>query len=145
MEGMAMKVKKILVPVDGSEYAMRAAEYGADLAAIFQAEILLMHCHRSFPTILGEPYFQKAVTKILNHSNELLDPYRQLLGKKQIAFTDRILEGSAGQMIPRVAEIESCDLIVMGSRGRSDLEGLFLGSVAHRVLQAAACPVLVVR
>jgi nucleotide-binding universal stress UspA family protein len=36
-------------------------------------------------------------------------------------------------------------MIVMGSRGRTNLEGLILGSVAHRVLHAAACPVLIIR
>jgi nucleotide-binding universal stress UspA family protein len=140
-----MQINKILVPVDGSEHSMRATRYAGELAVLCRSQILLLHCHRAFPKILGEPYFQNAVTKTLTESNELLEPYRQTLSDMKISFTDRILEGPAGHTIPEVARLESCDLIVMGSRGRSDLEGLLLGSVAHRVLHAAAVPVLIVQ
>ncbi|MCP4755050.1 MAG: universal stress protein [Proteobacteria bacterium] len=60
-------------------------------------------------------------------------------------FSERILEEPAGSVIPNVAEIEKSSMIVMGSRGLTDLEGLFLGSVTHRVLHLAPCPVLVGR
>ena len=140
-----MKIQTIMVPVDGSDHAMQAAEYASELATLFDAEILLVHCHRPFPQLLGEPYFQKAVTSIMNQAEELLDPYRKLFREKQTKFTDRVLEGPARKVIAEVAEIEKCDMIVMGSRGRSNLEGLILGSVAHRVLHAVHCPVLVIR
>ena len=74
-----MELKKILVPVDGSEFSMRATGYAADMAKLMDCEILLIHCHKSFPAILGEPYFQKAINKILKKSNELLDPYRKIV------------------------------------------------------------------
>ncbi len=140
-----MELKKILVPVDGSEFSMRAAGYAADMAKLMDSEILLIHCHKSFPAILGEPYFQKAIDKIFKKSNELLDPYRQIVQDAGVTFIDRILEGPAAQAISEVANIEKIDLIVMGCRGRNDLEGLLLGSCTHRVLKTAPCPVLVVR
>ena len=58
---------------------------------------------------------------------------------------DRIFEGPAGHAICEAAEIEKVDMIVMGTRGGNDLEGLLLGSCTHRVLKTAPCPVLVVR
>ena len=140
-----MQLKKILVPVDGSEYSTRAAGYAADMARIMDSEILLIHCHKSFPAILGEPYFQKAINKILKKSSELLDPYKKIVQDAGVTVTDRILEGPAARAICEVAKIEQIDLIVMGCRGRNDLEGLLLGSCTHRVLKAAPCPVLVVR
>ena len=140
-----MQIKKIVVPVDGSDQATRAAEVAVELAGLAGAQILLVHCHRPFPAILGEPYFQKAVSRILLKSDELLEPYRRMLKAGNVEFEDRVLEGPPGNSICEVAEIEKCDMIVMGSRGHTDLKGLILGSVAHRVLHAAPCPVLVVR
>jgi nucleotide-binding universal stress UspA family protein len=140
-----MQLQKILVPVDGSECSVRATGYATDMAKRMDSEILLIHCHKSFPAILGEPYFQNAINKILKKSNELLDPYRNIVQDAGVTFIDRILEGPAAQAICEVAEIEKIDMIVMGCRGRNDLEGLLLGSCTHRVLKTAPCPVLVIR
>ena len=140
-----MRAQMIMVPVDGSEPSLKSAEAAVWLAELTGGQILLVHCHRPYPQFLGEPYFQQLVTKTINRANELLEPYRILFESKKIAFTERILEGPAGRMIPEAAKHEACDLIIMGSRGRSDLEGLLLGSVTHKVLHSAHCPVLVIR
>lgn len=65
--------------------------------------------------------------------------------KAGVPFIEMVLERPAGEAILEVAKTEACDMVVMGSRGRPDLEGLLLGSVTHRVLEASPCPVLVVR
>ena len=140
-----MKLKKILVPVDGSEYSRRATAYAAEMAKITDGEIMLMHCHKSFPMVLGEPYLQNAINKILKKSEKLLEPFRKILSEAGIEYSEKILESPAAKAICETAKIENADMIVMGSRGRNDLEGLLLGSCTHRVLKTAPCPVLVIR
>lgn len=140
-----MQIKKILVPVDGSGHSMRSARYAMELARLVDADIVILYCHKSFPVVLGEPYYQKAVDDLTEKSNDLLEPFRDLFRNSGIKFTDRILAGSPHEIIPEVADIEKFDIIVMGSRGCTDLEGLLLGSVTHRVLHTAKCPVLIVK
>ncbi len=140
-----MTALKILNPADGSSHSLRATQYAIKMAKRLEASILLIHCHKPFPVTLGEPYLQKAITKRLEHSDQLLQAHRDLIQGAGIEFEDRILEGSPGSMIAEAATIEKCEMIIMGSRGRTDLQGLFLGSVAHRVLHAATCPVMVVK
>ena len=140
-----MKLKNILVPVDGSDYSMRAAKYAAELANLIGGEIVLMHCHKSFPVVLGEPHFQNAINKIMEKSNKLVEPYRKLFQETGTSFIERILEGPAANAICEVAKLEKLDIIVIGSRGRNKLEGLLLGSCTQRVLNMAPCPVLVIR
>jgi nucleotide-binding universal stress UspA family protein len=137
--------QRFLVPVDGSAYALAAAQYAVQLVRRLSGEIILLHCHKPFPVTLGEPYFQRAITKIAEKSEGLLAPYRELMSRSELAHEVRILEGPAAEKIVSVAKLESCEMIVMGSRGRGDLQGLLLGSVAHRVLHSAPCPVLVIR
>jgi nucleotide-binding universal stress UspA family protein len=108
-------------------------------------EILLVHCHKPFPALSGEPYYQKVIVKTLMGAEKTLEPFRERIAASGVAFEERILEGQPGSKICDVAEIEKCSMIVMGSRGRSELQGLFLGSVAHRVLHGSPCPVLVVK
>lgn len=140
-----MSTPLILLPVDGSRHATRAAAYAVKMANLMSGRMLLLHCHRPFPVKLGDPYFQHAIDTIMERANALLEPFRSMLNQTAADFSDLIIEGPPGEKICEVARIERCEMIIMGSRGRSDLKGLLLGSVAHRVLQQAPCPVLVVR
>jgi nucleotide-binding universal stress UspA family protein len=56
-----------------------------------------------------------------------------------------VVEGDPAERIIEIAERENADLIVMGSRGLSDLEGLLLGSTSHKVSHLAPCTCVVVR
>ena len=140
-----MQISRILLPVDGSVHADRAADHTLGLVRLLNSRILVLYCHRPFPKVIGEPYLQSIVTHTLDNARKRLQPYCDRLHQAGVEFEDRIMEGPAGNTIIHVATIDKCDLIVMGTRGRNDLQGLLLGSVTHRVLQTAPCPVLVVR
>ncbi len=140
-----MKIDKILNPVDGSEHAIHACHYAIELAKVFNARIILLHCHRSFPIELREDHFQEAINTIRDDSEKLVKPYNQMLEENRVDYEIRLLDGRAGDVIPEVARIEKIDVIVMGSRGVTDLEGLILGSVAHRVLHKSNCPVFITK
>lgn len=140
-----MQPKLIMLPVDGSSHSQHAAKQAASLAHTFGARLLLVHCHQTFPHYLGEPYLQEAINKILSESDSLMSPYRDFLEEKKVIFEEHVLEGPAGKVIPELAAQHEVDLIVMGSRGLNDLEGLVLGSVAHKVLHLVKCPVLITK
>ena len=72
-----MADQRILVPVDGSSHSRRAVEYAVQMARLMGREILLVHCHKPFPALSGEPHYQKAVNKLLMGADELLTPFRK--------------------------------------------------------------------
>jgi nucleotide-binding universal stress UspA family protein len=140
-----MGQKKILLAIDGSPHSSVVLEKAIEYAKVFQAGIILVHCHEKFPVNLGEPYRDSRIALILRDSENLIAPFVQRLKSEYIMVEDRLMEEPAGKMIAEVAKIEKCDLIVIGSRGFSNLTNLIVGSVTTRVLQTAHCPVLVVR
>ncbi len=140
-----MKRKKILVAVDGSGYSDKVLGKGIEYSQILDAEVVLVYCHKKFPAILGEPHRSKGIATILQDAEKLVEPYLQRMREAGVDFEERLMEEPAGAMIPNVAKIEKCELIIMGSRGLSNLEGLIIGSVTHRVLHLATCSVLVVK
>lgn len=140
-----MKIKKILVPVDGSEQSMKAARYAIEMAGQVGAELLLIHCHTPFPMVMGEPQLQVAVKKINEKSMEIMGQFVPVFKESGVTFKDRIIEGHPGDVIPDLARSEKCDMIIMGSRGMSNIKSLVLGSVTHKVLHLAGCPVLVIK
>lgn len=141
-----MKFETILNPVDGSDHSRRSTEYAITLAKKFDSRIILLHCHNRFPVVLSEPYYQQAIDEIMKVSETLVQPYEELLSASGVDFEIRILEGLPGSTIADVVAQEEIDLVIMGSRGVSDFEGLFLGSVAHQVLhKCEGCPVFIVK
>lgn len=140
-----MEIRKILVPVDGSEHSHHAAVYAAEFATLVNGSVLLVHSRVSIPPLLGQAAYDEVRNALNARAERLLDPYRDLFRKAGVAFEDRILEGPAETAIVDAVRAEKCDHIIIGSRGVSELEGLLLGSVTRRVLQLAPCPVTVVR
>lgn len=140
-----MSVKTIILPVDGSGHSDKAAEHAVEYALAAGAEVVLLHCRRAVPPELGEPNVQWVLDQYAASAQEVVRPYEALLGEKGVAVRTEIVGGRPGQVIADVARAENADLIIMGSKGKSDLEGLILGSVTHAVLHTAPCPVLVVK
>jgi universal stress protein A len=62
-----------------------------------------------------------------------------------LRVTTEVQAGKAAAVIIEVAEQQGCDLIVMGTHGRTGVAHLFLGSVAEKVVRAAPCPVVTIR
>jgi nucleotide-binding universal stress UspA family protein len=140
-----MNEKKILVAVDGSEHSGKVIETAIQYARLLSAKVVLVHCHKKFPTILGEPLRNEAIVTTLRKAEELIAPFTKRLREAEIGVEERLMEDPAGAVIPDIARIEKCDLIIVGSRGLTNLEGLFLGSVTNRVLHTTPCSVLVVK
>lgn len=140
-----MELKTIVLAVDESDESWAAAEFAAGLARQTKADVVLLHCYRPVPRILGTPNFENMADRLAVHAEEVLKPYRHFLEREGVAFKALGVPGRRAQVIADTAKGEKAGLIVMGSRGKTDLEGLLLGSITHQVLQIAPCPVTVVR
>ncbi len=140
-----MSSNKIVVAIDGSEHSYLIVDKAMEHAKLFSVSILLVFCHRRFPTIMGHPYRDEEISNIISESEKVIKPFLQHIRNAGIAVEERIMEEPAGAAITDIARIEKCELIVMGSRGLTNLAGLIIGSVTNRVLHTAPCSVLVVR
>jgi nucleotide-binding universal stress UspA family protein len=140
-----MQIKKVLLPVDGSSSSDRAVNYAVGFCELVGAEAVLLHAHKSVPQTLGKPNFDEAMDRMNREAQDVLRPYEETLSLSGVNYVSRIVGGPSAEVIFDVATAEGCDLIVMGSKGKSDLEGLMVGSVTHKVLHLAPCPVLVIR
>jgi nucleotide-binding universal stress UspA family protein len=138
--------KKILLPVDGSQSSKLAKQHAISLATAMESEILLVYVSGGIPAfITGKPR-EEAIKAQREEADLLLAPYRKMLDEQSVGYNELVVSAyNAGDEICKIAREENCDLIVMGSRGLSDLEGVVMGSVTHRVLARCGIPVLVVR
>ncbi|SKA94354.1 Nucleotide-binding universal stress protein, UspA family [Paucidesulfovibrio gracilis DSM 16080] len=139
-----MQIKTLLLPVDGSPCSDRAVNYALGFCELVQARLVLLHVHKAVPQTLGKPNFDEAMDRLRKEAQDVLQPYEDMLAETAVEYESRIVSGPTAEVIFDVAKAESCDLIIMGSKGKSDLEGLMVGSVTHKVLHVAPCPVLVI-
>ena len=140
-----MIVTRILLPVDGSRLSDAAADMAIDLSGNYNASMVLLHVRRPVPTGLGQPNADELLSYLTDGAEAVITHYRKKLSNAKIDFNELIIGGDVAEVIADVSRVEKCDLIVIGSKGKTDLEGLILGSATHKVLHTAPCPVLVVK
>ena len=140
-----LKPKKILVPVDGSIPSKNAAKYAAYLAKDIDATLVLLNVWEPVAVTIGGDAAKQLKAEMEAASIRALEAVKRVVeecgGKVEIMSRS----GTPAYAILDAQEETDAELIVMGSRGLTSIEGFFLGSVANKVLQSAACPVLVTR
>lgn len=140
---------KILLPVDGSECSLRAVDHLITHAAWFRdvPEIHLLQVHAPIPIGRVQAHVGRDTLHAyyLEESQELLIAAQKKLDAAGRFHTTHIHVGQPAEVIAKVAGELACDLIIMGTHGRSGMAGLVTGSVANRVLFLANCPILLVK
>lgn len=138
-----LPINHILHPTDFSTNSQNAWHLACALARDHGAEVSLVHVNL-LPTMA---YGEFGAVPPETYDKEVLS---NQLG--QIEAADRsltihrfILEGEPAEEIVRFAKEHECDLIVMGTHGRTGLGRLLMGSVAENVVRRAPCPVLTVK
>ena len=145
--------KNILVPVDGSDYSLAAAQTAVKMAETHQSTITLLHIvNHSQLLNMGSPLPQSMplVTDVMiSGLNEVghktIEGILEKLGPLTVPVETEVTWGNAAQVIVDLANEHICDLIIMGSRGLSPISGMLMGSVSDRVVQLAKCPVMVIK
>jgi nucleotide-binding universal stress UspA family protein len=133
----------IMVAMDSSAYSREALPAAIELAGKFGSEVLVFHVseHDRGGSVVFTLETPAGATALVADAVEALR-------KLEVTARGQVRDVAAGHVakaIVEAADENGIDLIVMGSRGLSDVQGLLLGSVTHKVMQSATIPVLVVR
>ena len=141
--------KKVMLAVDGSEGTARAATVAFELAELTGSSLHIVH-------VIPKPSVQQIARMSGSDENSLMDKYREngmlLLEGYQKASEEFNLnivlsleEGLPSDRLAAYSRDNDIDIIVIGSKGISDIRTSVIGSATERVIRGANCPVLVVK
>ncbi len=142
--------KKILVPIDGSQLSVSAAEGAAKFADPLGAEVVLMTVIEPYSYTNISEYRPESIDeydqRVKAQARDNLDEVRQFFEDKGINSTICSIKSfSPSEAIMQVSEELECDLIFMASHGRKGLAAVLLGSETQKVLTHSKLPVVVYR
>ena len=131
-------IERILCAVDFSDTSATAFEYAEELANSLAGELILLHAFdQAAPADGGRPRPADPTVRIKLEAMQI--------SSQQVHLFHVLKDGPAGEVICWVADDRNCDLIVMGTHGRTGISHLLFGSTAEYVLRHARCPVLTIR
>lgn len=137
--------KKILVPLDASDFSFKALEVAIDLAKKYNAELYTV----SIIQIPDFAFLSGEVDDVKTEGNAFfkgkLKEVEEIAQKEGVTIKNEILMGHPAETILNFAGQKKFDLIVLGYRGTSAIKDFLLGSVAAKVMYHAPCKVLLVR
>jgi nucleotide-binding universal stress UspA family protein len=140
-------IRRILVPLDGSQLARQALPLAAELAAHTHAELLPLTV--TSPYVLGElggrETFERVPQTLVEQLRHELGGVDVRLREEHITVTPVVARGLVASTIADQADQLDADVIVMATHGASGLRRWALGSITDKVLHIATTPMLVVR
>jgi nucleotide-binding universal stress UspA family protein len=150
-----INIKKILVPIDGSDASLKAAKYAIKAAMCEKAQITCIHvipAPENISEFEGKPFY--SLQAYYDELGKYAKPWFEKIietGKKMGLSEDNIITDIVADVSPvadaiiNYAANNNTDIIVMGSKGKTGLKRFLIGSVAEGVVRHAHCPVVVVR
>ena len=141
---MSRFIESILIPTDGSDGALAGAKRGIALASRTAADLHVLSVVKSRLSIadfdeVEQPPLEERATEAVEEIAGLAAAYDD-----DLDVTTRVREGTPFQSIREYANRREIDVIAMGTKGHTDLDNVFLGSVTENVLRTARKPVLAV-
>jgi nucleotide-binding universal stress UspA family protein len=140
-------MKKLLIPVDGSDNANRAVAHAIERAeAAPGTQIVLLNVQEQLERWYSHGLNSDASRQHLKAAGEQESAQaRKLLDDAGCLYEFLITFGKPAEVIARVAKEQACTGIVMGTRGLGDVESVFLGSTAFKVVHLSEIPVTLVK
>jgi nucleotide-binding universal stress UspA family protein len=142
-ERAMLPLRTILHPTDFSNYSNYAFRLACSLARDYGARLVVLHVAQPPTAVIGEGVMPLPTAIDLRPLHEQLHQLRP--ADPTMLVEHRLVEGDAAVEILRVAEEIKCELIVLGTHGRTGLSRLLMGSVAEQIVRKASCPVLTVK
>jgi nucleotide-binding universal stress UspA family protein len=141
---------KILIPVDGSANALRAVDHvikNTVVALRERPQLLLLNVQWNVATGNVKLFInQKTIDDYYREQGlAALQSARAALDASGLPYQYHISVGTPAEAIAQYANEQRVDQIVMGRQGQGGLQALLLGSVVHKVLHLASCPVLLIK
>ncbi len=140
-------MKKILVPIDGSQYSDLALKKAKEFANAFGYAVVLLHVndfhqHMFHYNVGVEEHFIETFDEI---SKDILKDGKEKLSELGERVETVQLEGSVANTIIEYANSNDFDLVIIGSHGKSAIHNFLIGSVAHKVALHLDKPVMIAR
>ncbi|SEN80778.1 Nucleotide-binding universal stress protein, UspA family [Mesobacillus persicus] len=137
--------KNILLAFDGSEHSLRTVSKTIDIAKLTRdSKVWVLY-------VLSD---DKTKTEVLNLweakgiKEERLERFKvaeETAKRNEVQYEIKLIRGNPESKIIEFADQNQIDIIVIGSRGLNPLQSMMLGSVSHRVMKKASCPVMIIK
>lgn len=143
-------MKNVLLPIDGSECALRSVKLVIDKLAHYRTPentaVHLVNVQTPFSHDISRFVSTTQIAEFHQEEASLaLKPARDLLDAAGVKYTAYIKIGAIAEEITQLAEKLGCDQIVMGTHGRGAIGDLLMGSITLKVLHLAQIPILLVK
>ncbi|SFO05521.1 Nucleotide-binding universal stress protein, UspA family [Formivibrio citricus] len=146
-------MKRVLLPVDGSECSLRAVSLVIEKRLLYvepdELDVHLVNVQPILPLHMSMSSFSVPKEQIAEYQHwegeKALETAQKQLDAAGVKYASHYLIGEAGDEIANLASSLKCDQIVMGTHGRSAIEDFLLGSVSLKVIQRSKVPVLLVK
>ena len=137
---------RVLMPVDGSESAIRAVKLVIRKAPLYKEpfELHLLNVQHAFPGTLRGVH-QQAQEIHREEGLKALAPARKLLDEAGVTYAHHIGVGDAVEVIAHYVKDKRIEQLVMGTRGLGSVSGLLMGSVTSKIIQLVDIPILLVK